>query len=74
VKISVETYDAVKMDMLMFLNTEISRASRLAGNREKLSIMLGHAENYVRKIIKRQSYSAMERLWKECRGKTILID
>ena len=68
-KITAANYSDVKMDMLMFLNAEIVRYSETAGSREKLSIKLGHADNHVRKIMNRQSYTALERLWKECREK-----
>jgi len=68
-KITSDNYNAVKFDMAQFLNTEISRYSSLVGSREALSVKLGHAENHVRKTVGRQSFSALERLWKECKEK-----
>ena len=65
--ITAKTYAPTKQEMLEFLNSEISRYSKKIGSREKLSLHLGHAENYVRLVVKRQSFSALERLWKKCR-------
>ena len=64
---SSEWYDNTKQEMESFLNAEISRYVSIVGSREKLSLLLGHLEDYVQKIIQRQAFSALERLWRECK-------
>ena len=53
--------------MAEFLNAEILRYVELSGSRENLDAMLGRSNRHSTMILKRQSFSALERLWKECR-------
>lgn len=64
--ITADKYPQIKMDMRDFLLHEINQTIAQIGSREKLSEKLGHSCNYVQMILKRQSFSALERLWLEC--------
>ena len=68
-RVTAKNYDELKTAMKRYLILEINRRILSLGTREKLSVALGHAENYVQLILKRQSFSALERLVKECRDK-----
>lgn len=68
-KITAENYCDIKFQMSQFLNSEIGRYVEKSGSRIKLSLFLGESEKFVEMIIKRQSFSALERLWKRCREK-----
>jgi hypothetical protein len=61
----------MKTVMRRFLIAEINRyVIKCGNNREKLSLALGHAENYVQlKLTTQLKFAALERLWKECREK-----
>jgi hypothetical protein len=67
-KITNENYDEIKSSMAEFLNTEISRYVKLAGSRENLDAILGRSDRHSTMILKRQSFSALERLYKGCRN------
>jgi len=66
-KITNDNYDKIKSSMAEFLNAEILRYVELSGSRENLDAMLGRSNRHSTMILKRQSFSALERLWKECR-------
>ena len=66
-------YNKTKCEMHQFLNDAISKFAKKAGSKEKLSLKLGHAENYVRLILcrhkKKPNIPALESLWEECKQK-----
>ena len=64
-KITEKNYDEVKADMKRFLLDEIERYSREAGGKHKLSLKIGKSYTYVEMILKRDAFSALERLWKD---------
>jgi len=68
-KITKENYDEIKSSMAEFLNAEIARYVKFAGSREGLDAKLGRSNRHSTMILKRQSFSALERLWRECKNK-----
>lgn len=64
-KITEKNYDEVKADMKRFLLAEIERYSQEAGGKHRLSVKLGKSYTYAEMILKRDAFSALERLWKE---------
>lgn len=64
---TVSNYAEVKQAMKRFLILEIERYAILAGGQNKLSLSLGYSETKVQMVLKRGSFSGLERLWKECR-------
>jgi hypothetical protein len=48
-----------------FYNDSISESVKLAGSARALSLQLGRGEDYVHHVLKRQSFSALRRLWLE---------
>jgi hypothetical protein len=70
IKITKYNYAGIKFDMHQFLNTEINRYIEIAGSPEKLSRALGNVDLYIRvnigRLKKRQSFSALERIYKKC--------
>ena len=69
IRVTAKNYEEIKTAMKRFLILEITRQVGVFGTREKLSLAIGHAENYVQLVLKRQSFSALERLVKECKEK-----
>ena len=61
-----KNYQKSKSELSAMLNSEIGRYVKLAGGREGLSRKLGRTDSFVAMVLKRQSFSALERLWKEC--------
>jgi hypothetical protein len=66
-KITNDNYDEMKSAMAEFLNAELSRYVKLAGSRENLDTMLNRSDRHTTMILRRQSFSALERLWRECK-------
>jgi hypothetical protein len=54
--------------MKRFLVLEIERYAVRAGSQNQLSLALGKSDTFVQMALKRGSFSALERLWKECSG------
>lgn len=69
VNITRENYSAVKSAMKRFLILEIEKYAVKAGSIDTLGVKLGQSEKYARMVLKRSSFSALERLWKECNEK-----
>lgn len=63
--ITRENYDQNKAELKQFLIRQINEAIKDYGNTRRLEIALGHKNSHVEKIMKRGSFSALERLYKE---------
>ena len=73
VKLTLENYAETKKDLRLFLAGEIGKYLTHAGSYEKLSLMLGKSNLYVRMIINRKStIEKLETLLKECQDKVKL--
>jgi hypothetical protein len=71
-KITNDNYDEIKSSMAEFLNAEISKHVKLAGSRENLDLRLNRSDRHTTMILRRQSFSALERLWRECKRNKLL--
>jgi hypothetical protein len=71
-KITENNYDGIKSAMAEFLNAEISRCVKIAGSRENLDSRLKRSDRHTTMILRRQSFSALERLWRECKRNKLL--
>ena len=69
VRVTANNYESIKTAMKRFLILEIRRYETKAGGQNRLSVLLGYSDKKVAMVTKRQSFSALERLWKECREK-----
>lgn len=65
-KITKDNFDDVKNSLRVFLESEIERYVGIAGSKNKLGEALGHSTKYVNMIQTRNSFEAMEVLWREC--------
>ncbi len=68
-RVTKSNYAGMKTALRRFLILEIERYSIRAGSQNKLSIALGYSDTKVQMVLKRGSFSGLERLWKECREK-----
>lgn len=66
-QITPENYDEIKADLKAFLVREIHRYTQIAGSQNKLALALGFADNRTNIVLKRGSFSALERFYKKCR-------
>lgn len=65
-KITKDNFDDIKNSLREFLDSEIERYVELVGSKNKLGEALGHSTKYVNMIQSRNSFEAMEELWREC--------
>ena len=65
-KITKDNFDIVKNSLREFLDSEINRYIEITGSKNKLGEALGHSTKYVNMIQARNSFEAMEELWREC--------
>lgn len=71
--LTLENYAEAKKDLRLFLAGEIGKYLTHAGSYEKLSLLLGKSNLYVRMIINRtSSIEKLEKLLKECQKKVKL--
>lgn len=71
-RVSHENFDEIKMCLREFLIEEIESYIKNAGGKQALSLKLGKEEAYVHLKYKRAlrgSFSGLEKLYRECRGK-----
>lgn len=69
IKVTRSNYDDIKNHLREFLVEEIEGYIKQAGNKQALSLALGHEDAYVHLKLKRAlrgNFSGLERLWREC--------
>jgi len=66
VTVTRENHNGIKTSLKRFLIIEIEYFSVKAGSQNQLSLTLNKSDTFVQMALKRGSFSALERLWKEC--------
>lgn len=66
VNVNGDNYFHIKAALKRFLILQIEKYAIQAGSIEKLGLKIGQSEKYAQMILKRGSFSSLERLYKEC--------
>lgn len=65
---TVNEYNQKKVELKQMMIDEIKGYTEQFGSADRLSIMLGCCTTYVHTTLARESYGAVEKLWKRCKG------
>lgn len=68
-KVTPENYSTIKSALRRFLILEIKRHQMQFPSERQFDEALGHENGHSYKVLKRGSFTALERLWKECQEK-----